>query len=73
MTSGGQGVGFFMPFNSERYLFPFKPIRISPYRLMHFFSSEGKRILVSEAFWIWLPAALVLVVIRFVRIHREKK
>ncbi len=73
MTVGGLGVGFFIPFDSGRYLFPFRPIRASPFRLMYFFSSEGKRILVSEAFWIWIPLALTMVVVKFVRLRGKKK
>jgi inner membrane protein len=72
MTSGGQGVGLFMPFCNERYLLPFRPIRVSPLRLMRFFTSEGKRILVSEAFWIWIPVALYFIVSRFVKMQRNK-
>jgi inner membrane protein len=73
MTSGGQGIGFFIPFDSGRYLFQFRPIRVSPLRLMRFFTSDGKRILISEMFWIWVPVALTFVTVRFVRLRKNKK
>jgi inner membrane protein len=67
MTSGGLGVGFFMPFDSTRYFLPYNPIRVSPYHLLRFFGSEWKRILISELFWIWLPSVLSLIIIRLVK------
>ena len=30
MTSGGKGVGFFIPFNNERFFFAFRGIKVSP-------------------------------------------
>jgi inner membrane protein len=73
MTSGGLGVGFFMPFHSTRYFFPVRPIRVSPFRLMRFFGTDGQRILVSELVWIWIPAAVSLVIIRFVKKRKNSK
>jgi inner membrane protein len=71
MTTGGQGVGFFMPFISTRYFFPIRPIRVSPFRLMHFFESEGGRILMSESFWIWLPSIAILCIIGLVKSEKN--
>jgi inner membrane protein len=30
LTTGGRGVGFFIPFSTERYFYPWRPIRVSP-------------------------------------------
>jgi inner membrane protein len=73
MTSGGLGIGFFMPFDSARYFLPYKPIRVSPYRLLSFFESEWERILISELFWIWIPSVLILIIIWSVRKQKYLK
>jgi inner membrane protein len=41
MTSGGKGVGFFIPFNNNRYFFPFREIRVSPLGIDKFFFRMG--------------------------------
>jgi inner membrane protein len=73
MTSGGLGVGFFIPFNSTRYFFPVRPIRVSPFRLVRFFETEGKLILVSELVWIWIPAVAILMILWFVKRRKSYK
>jgi inner membrane protein len=73
MTSGGLGIGFFMPFDSTRYFFPVRPIRASPFRLISFFETEGEQILVSELIWIWIPAVVSLVILWFVKKHKSYK
>ncbi len=55
MTSGGMGVGFFVPFTDERYFLPWRPIRVSPLSVKGFFTSRGWAILQSELLWVWLP------------------
>jgi len=59
MTSGGLGVAFFAPFSSERYFFPWRPIRVSPLVISSFFSARGLAILQSELLWVWLPVLAV--------------
>lgn len=71
MTSGGLGIGFFIPFDSTRYFFPFRPIRVSPFRIIRFFSSEGQRIVVSEFIWVWIPAIILLFLIQFIKAQRH--
>jgi inner membrane protein len=71
MTSGGQGIGFFMPFDSTRYFFHYRPIRVSPLSLTRFFGSEGQRIIISELVWVWLPAIVALLTIRSIRSGRK--
>ena len=59
-TNGGKGVGFFIPFDNARYFFPVTPIRVSPIGVEGFVA-RGVPVLVSEATWVWLPAALLFV------------
>jgi inner membrane protein len=58
-TDGGKGVGFFLPFDTRRYFFPWQPIRVSPIGY-HFFSERGLQTLASEVLWVWLPTAAVV-------------
>ncbi|MCE1229417.1 MAG: metal-dependent hydrolase [Firmicutes bacterium] len=56
MTSGGRGVGFFIPFSDARYFFPWRPIRVSPFGMTWLFSARGLAVMLSELQWVWLPA-----------------
>ncbi|MGB5420291.1 metal-dependent hydrolase [Algibacter sp.] len=62
MTSGGEGVGFFIPFNNDRFFFPFREILVSPLGIKNFFSSWGIKVLFSEFKYIVLPCFLIFVV-----------
>jgi inner membrane protein len=62
MTSGGLGVAFFAPFSDARYFLPWQPIVVSPIAVSGFFSRRGLRVMWSELGWVWLPAALVILV-----------
>jgi inner membrane protein len=59
-TSGGLGVAFFAPFDSTRYFFAWRPVRVSPISITAFFSRWGVRIVLSEMLYIWLPIGLLL-------------
>ena len=48
MTSGGRGVGFFIPFYNERFFFPFREIVVSPIGIGKFFSEWGMKVIFSE-------------------------
>jgi len=48
MTSGGRGIGFFIPFNNERFFFPFREIVVSPIGVRKFFSDWGLQVIYSE-------------------------
>jgi len=61
MTTGGLGVGFFIPFNDSRYFFPCRPIQVSPIGISKFFSEWGMRVILSELFWIGVPCVAVLI------------
>ncbi|MGB8507795.1 MAG: metal-dependent hydrolase [Pyrinomonadaceae bacterium] len=61
LTNGGLGVAFFAPFENSRYFFPFRPVEVSPIGIGDFFSSRGAAVLVSEFIWLWIPAALIVI------------
>ena len=58
MTTGGKGVGFFIPFSTRRYFIPWRPIRVSPIGATNFAAKAGV-VLRSELFWVWAPFALI--------------
>ncbi|WAC01539.1 metal-dependent hydrolase [Lacinutrix neustonica] len=60
LTTGGLGVGFFIPFNMERFFFPFRPIKVSPIGVSKFFSEWGFQVIISELKYIAIPCVLVL-------------
>src|SRR5262249_21255106 len=67
MTGGGLGGAFFLPFDTTRYFFSFRPIAVSPIDIGRFFSEDGLHILFSEAKWIWLPSCAVFLVLRTIQ------
>jgi inner membrane protein len=75
MTSGGLGVAFFAPVDNQRYFFGWRPIYVSPLGISRLFSERGLAVLRSEALWIWIPAAIFVIVTWFVRtprvVHRK--
>jgi len=62
MTSGGKGVGFLIPFNNNRFFFPFREIKVSPIGIQKFFSNWGLKVIYSEFKYIFLPCFLILAV-----------
>lgn len=67
MTTGGLGVAFFSPFNTTRYFFSWKPIKVSPIGVSNFFSEWGVRVIVSELKWIGIPSLLILLFFKFIK------
>ena len=65
MTSGGMGVGFFIPFNNDRFFFPFREIKVSPLGIKDFFSDWGIQVILSEIKYIVLPCFFIFVVRTF--------
>jgi len=59
-TSGGKGVGFFIPFENSRYFFAFRPILVSPIGLDNFLSSWGLAVMKSEFRFVWIPCIVAL-------------
>ncbi|MCL4153597.1 UNVERIFIED_CONTAM: hypothetical protein GTU68_061305, partial [Idotea baltica] len=67
ITSGGRGVGFFIPFNNNRFFFPFRNIKVSPIGIGEFFSEWGLKVILSELKYIFLPCVIVLIIMFFIR------
>jgi len=71
LTHGGLGVGFLIPFDSRRDVFPFRPLAASPLSAAEFFSPLGAEILRQEMRWVWLPVAtFVALLLAWRRAHR---
>lgn len=66
MTSGGKGVGFFIPFDNSRYFFPFREIKVSPIGVEKFFSEWGIRVILSEIKYIAIPCGIILLIHYFI-------
>jgi len=58
MTTGGDGIGFLLPFSTERFFTPFRLIQVSPIGISRFFSEWGVRVLKSEFIYIGIPSIL---------------
>jgi inner membrane protein len=43
MTDGGRGIAFFAPFDTTRYFFPWRPVRVSPISIKRFSVPEACR------------------------------
>lgn len=69
LTTGGMGCALWWPFDDARLFFPWRPIRVSPLEIRSFISMMGVKILLSEAFWIGVPAA-VLVAATYIKNRR---
>ena len=67
MTSGGKGVGFFIPFENSRYFFPFRGIKVSPIGVEKFFSEWGINVILSELKYVGIPCLIILVIVFIVR------
>jgi inner membrane protein len=61
LTSGGQGIAFFAPFDATRYDLPWRPIPVSPLA-EHFFTDWGWRVFLAELKLVWLPASVAVLV-----------
>lgn len=67
MTTGGRGVGFFIPFENSRHFLPFRMIQVSPIGVGEFFSEWGLRVIISELKYIVIPCAIVLITLAIIR------
>jgi inner membrane protein len=67
MTNGGLGVAFFAPIDNSRYFLPWTPIQVSPIGITNFVADGGLSVIPSELLWIWLPSALLVVIVLLVR------
>jgi inner membrane protein len=67
ITNGGLGVGFFIPFSSERYFFEYRPIKVSTLSFDRFINGKGPAVLQNEFLYIWIPAFLLLLALYFLK------
>lgn len=67
MTTGGRGVGFFIPFENSRHFFPWRRIQVSPLGIQEFFSEWGMRVIFSELKYIAIPCLIILITLPFVK------
>lgn len=67
MTNGGKGIGFFIPFNNERFFFPFRPIHVSPLGIEKFFSEWGIQVILSEIKYVLIPCIIVLLILKLIK------
>jgi len=72
-TSGGRGVGFFIPFINERYFFSWRPILVSPIGIENFFSSWGWAVIKSEINYILLPCVLYFIIMKTISLIYKPK
>lgn len=72
MTSGGRGVGFFIPFNNDRFFLPFRSIKVSPIGVEKFFSEWGLKVVLSEFRYIFLPCFIILIISFLIRFYNRK-
>ena len=71
MTTGGRGVGFFIPIINDRFFFPFRIIKVSPMGISKFFSEWGMQVIFSEIKYIGIPCILILVFLYLKKKHNE--
>lgn len=71
MTTGGKGIGFFIPFSYERYFFPWQVIKVSPIGIKKFFSEWGMHVILSEIKYVLIPCLLVLLFLYLINIKNE--
>ena len=67
LTTGGKGIGFFIPFENSRYFFPNRVIQVSPLGVKEFFSEWGIRVLLSELKYIAIPCSIILITLFIVK------
>ncbi len=71
LTDAGRGIAFFWPWDNSRYFFPTRPLATSPIGIAQFFNGQAWAILANEMRWVWLPTALVWVVLVLLRRLRK--
>jgi inner membrane protein len=62
ITNGGPGVALFAPFDTGRYLLPWRPVPVSPISVRGLLTARGAAVLRAEVLMLWLPALLLILV-----------
>lgn len=73
MTTGGKGVALFAPFENGRHFLPWRFIQVSPIHISDFFGEWGKRVLISEFRYVWMPCIIALLLTIPFRSSGKKK
>lgn len=60
LTTGGMGVAYFSPFDTNRYFLPYRVILVSPLSIARFFSEWGMAVIRSELVWIGIPSLIFI-------------
>ncbi|MFT3735123.1 MAG: metal-dependent hydrolase [Rhodocyclaceae bacterium] len=63
LTNGGLGVALYWPWSDERVFASWRGIEVSPIGVSRIFSERGLNVLLSELLWVWLPAAVLCLVL----------
>ena len=58
ITDGGLGVGFLLPFSTDRFFFPVRPLVVSSIGLASILDSSMIKVFVSEIIYIWIPLSI---------------
>ncbi len=66
-TNGGLGVALWWPFSTTRHFAPVQLIEVSPLSPSRIFSSRFIEVILSELYWVWLPAMLLMLVMILAR------
>jgi len=48
MTNGGEGVGFLIPFNNNRFFFSFREIKVSPLGIKNCFQTGARKLFLAK-------------------------
>lgn len=72
-TNGGNGVALLWPFSTDRFFSAWQVIEVSPLSLRRIFSAHGAEVMQSEFVWVWLPAAVMGLLLLLVRLRFQKK
>ncbi len=67
LTDGGLGVALWWPFDTGRYFFPWRPIKVSPIGIGDFIGWRGVQVLISEILVLWLPLTGTAFLIKKIR------
>lgn len=67
LTTGGKGIGFFIPFDNSRYFSPYQVIKVSPLSVKKFFSEWGVQVILSELKYIVIPCGIILITLFIIK------
>jgi inner membrane protein len=71
-TNGGRGIAFLWPFSEHRFFAPWQVIEVSPIGASALFTARGASVLLSELQWVWLPCAVLALVMWMVRQRSQR-